>query len=124
MSQISNPTNMEWLAFVTWTGPVGAGGELPPRPQRRRRRCVCLGDLGHAGKVLDLDPGLRVLPSRNLVLSSRNLVLPDDDLGDGDVGFDLDPLGVGVGLVGGGGNGVRVRLALQDNIGRAEAERY
>ena len=49
-------------------------------------------------------------------------LVPLDDLGDGDVGLDLDP------LVGGGdigvGNGLEsvmgIRLSLQDHVGRAE----
>ena len=49
-------------------------------------------------------------------------LVPLDDLGDGDVGLDLDPL-IGGGDVG-VGNGLqssfRIRFPLQDNVGRAE----
>ena len=108
-SKMKSNNPFEMVAFVTWTGPIGAGGELPPRSQCRRRCCACLRDLRHPSKVLDLDPGF--------------CVLSDDDFGDGHVGLDLDPLvvGVGVGLVASGGC-VRVRLALQDHVGRAETE--
>ena len=96
------------------TGPIGAGRQLPPRPQQRGCRGVDLWDLRHLGKVLDLDLWRRFL---GLLL----VVVLLDDLGDGDVGLDLDPLvgvavGVGIGVAG----VVRVGLPLQDNVGRAE----
>ena len=96
----------------TWTVPIGAGRQLPPRPQQRGRRDVDLWDLRHLGKVFDLDLWRRLLGLLLVVLL--------EDLGDGDVGLDLDPL---VGAVAGVGNClvgvVRVRLPLQDDVGRA-----
>ena len=103
------------------SGPIGAGRQLPPRPQDHGGGGgrVGLWGLRHASKVLDLDPRLRRrLQQRGRLLGLGVLL---DDLGDGDVGLDLDPLvgvdaGVGIGV----GGVVRVGLPLQDIVGRAE----
>ena len=102
------------------SGPIGAGRQLPPRPQDHGGGGgrVGLCGLRHASKVLDLDPRLRRRLQQRRLLGLGVLL---DDLGDGDVGLDLDPLvsvAVGVGIVVAGV--VRVGLSLQDNVGRAE----